>query len=91
MSNRLYMATANGVSHNGRIEESHDGGQTWHLASKGMQVPWPQHMVERFYQSNEELLALLSDGELWSTRLEAIEWHPILPDIKEITAIAAGN
>ena len=87
----LIFGPADGVSHNGRIEESHDGGQTWHLASKGMQVPWPQHMVERFLQVNEELLAVLSNGELWSTRLEAIEWHHILPDIKEITAIAAGN
>jgi hypothetical protein len=48
-------------------------------------------MVERFCQSNEELLAVLSNGELWSTKLKAIEWHHILPDIKGITAIAVGN
>ena len=87
----LIFGPAEGVSHNGRIEESHDGGQTWHLASKGLQVPWPQHMVERFYQLNEELLAVLSNGELWSTKPEAMEWHPILPNIKGINAIASGN
>ncbi|MGD2184539.1 MAG: hypothetical protein PVI71_00370 [Desulfobacterales bacterium] len=87
----LIFGPADGVSFNGRIEESHDGGQTWHLASKGMQVPWPQHMVERFCQSQKELLAVLSNGELWSTKTEALEWHHILSDIKGIHAIAAGN
>ena len=87
----IIFGPADGVSKNGRIEESRDGGQTWNLASKGLDLPWPQHMVERFYQSNEELLAVLSNGELWSTELKAIEWHHILADIKGITAIAAGN
>jgi hypothetical protein len=48
-------------------------------------------MVERFFQSNAELFAILSNGKLWSTKLEAIEWHHILPDIKGVTAIAVGN
>ena len=87
----LIFGPADGVSRNGRIEESHDGGQTWHLASKGMQTPWPQHMVERFFQSNEELLAVLSNGELWSSKPEAIEWHQILGDIKGINAVAADK
>ena len=87
----IIFGPADGVSKNGRIEASHDGGQTWNSASKGLDLPWPQHMVERFCQSNAELLAVLSNGELWSTALEAIEWHHILPDIKGVTAIAVGN
>jgi hypothetical protein len=47
-------------------------------------------MVERFCQSNAELLAVLSNGELWSTALEAIEWHHILSDIEGITSIAVS-
>ena len=87
----IIFGPADGVSKNGRIEASKDGGQTWNSASKGLDLPWPQHMVERFCQSNAELLAVLSNGELWSTALEAIEWHHILPDIKGVTAIAVDN
>jgi photosystem II stability/assembly factor-like uncharacterized protein len=86
----IIFGPADGVSKNGRIEASHDGGQTWNSASKGLDLPWPQHMVERFCQSKEELLAVLSNGELWSTKLEAIEWHHILPDIEGITSIAVS-
>jgi len=73
------------------IWRSVDGGRNWNLASKGLDLPWPQHMVERFCQSNEELIAVLSNGELWSTELEAIEWHHILPDIEGITSIAVSR
>jgi len=48
-------------------------------------------MVERFLQIDEELLAVLSNGELWSTELEEIKWHRILPDVDHITAVATGN
>ena len=88
--NHIIFGPADSVSKNGRIEASHDGGQTWNSASKGLDLPWPQHMVERFCQSKEELLAVLSNGELWSTGLEAIEWHHILPDIEGITSIAVS-
>ena len=87
----ILFGPADGVSRNGRIEESHDGGQTWHSASKVMAIPWPQHMVERFYQVDKELLAVLSNGELWSTQLEKIEWHHLLPDINGVTCVAADN
>jgi hypothetical protein len=32
----IIAGPAEGVSRNGRIEESYDGGQAWHLASDGM-------------------------------------------------------
>ena len=89
-SQHIIFGPADGVSRNGRIEESRDGGQTWQPASEGLEVPWPQHMVERFYQIDTQLLAVLSNGELRSTRLKKIKWHRILPSIKKITAVAAG-
>lgn len=86
----IIFGPADGVSRNGRIEESRDGGQTWQPASTGLETPWPQHMVERFYQTDSQLLAILSNGQLWSTRLKKIEWHHILPELKKVTAVAAG-
>lgn len=60
----LYRS-ADGVSRNGRIEESYDGGQTWHLASDGMMsASWSRHMVERFVQLDNDLFAVLSNGAL---------------------------
>jgi photosystem II stability/assembly factor-like uncharacterized protein len=87
-SNHIIFGPASGVSRGGRIEESHDGGQTWHLASTGLGVPWPRHMVERFFQADRELLTVLSNGELWSARLEQNEWHRLLPDVGRVTSVA---
>lgn len=86
----IIFGPADGVSRNGRIEASHDGGQTWQPAATGMTVPWPQHMLDRFCQADQELLAVLSNGELWSTQLETLDWHRILADRNHITGVAAG-
>jgi photosystem II stability/assembly factor-like uncharacterized protein len=86
----MILGPADGVDRNGRIEETHDGGQTWQPASEGMQVPWQRHMVERFTQVEDELLAVLSNGELWSAALSELEWRRILPQLEHITAAAVG-
>jgi photosystem II stability/assembly factor-like uncharacterized protein len=83
----LILGPADGVDRNGRIEESRDGGETWSPASNGLQVPWRRGMVERFFQANDELLAILSTGQLLSTSLSNIEWNRILPGIGNINAI----
>jgi photosystem II stability/assembly factor-like uncharacterized protein len=88
----IIAGPADGVSRNGRIEESHDGGQTWHLASDGlMPAPWSRHMVERFVQVDDELFAVLSNGELWLKPLNGTKWHRVLPDIPQVKAVAAAN
>ena len=87
----IIFGPADGVSRNGRIEESRDGGRTWHHASNGMAVPWPRHMVERFYQVDNELLAILSNGELLSTRLDKIGWHRVLPEIDQVRSVDISN
>jgi hypothetical protein len=86
----MIAGPADGVSRNGRIEESHDGGKTWHLASAGLAAtPWPKHMVERFVQSDDDLFAVLSNGELWLKRLSESSWQRMLPEINQIKALAA--
>lgn len=83
----IISGPADGVSQNGRIEESFDGGKTWRLASEGLKVPWPQDMVERFMQTDKDLFAVLSNGDLWLKRLGESKWHQILPQIASIKAI----
>jgi hypothetical protein len=83
----MILGPADGVDRNGRIEESRDGGQTWSLASNGLQVPWRRGMVERFFQTGDELFAVLSNGGLLSTSLSTLEWKRILPNIADVNAM----
>jgi hypothetical protein len=82
---------ADGVSRNGRIEASRDGGSSWHPAGDGMTPPWPRQMVERFFKVQDELFAILSNGELWSRKLSGAKWNRALAEIGGVKAIAAGN
>jgi len=84
----LILGPAEGVSSNGRIEESLDGGRTWGPASSGLEVPWRRHMVERFTQIGSELLAVLSNGELLWTQRSPLEWQRILPQAGKVNAVA---
>ena len=85
----LLLGPADGVDAQGRIEETRDGGQTWTPASAGLQTPWRRHMVERFLPVGDELLAVLSNGQLLSAPLAALEWRPILPAVKQAAAAAS--
>jgi photosystem II stability/assembly factor-like uncharacterized protein len=85
----LILGPADWVDSNGRIEETHDGGKTWQAASSGLKVPWRRHMVERFTQIDNELFAVLSNGELLSAPLTSMEWKRILPDVKNVNAVTA--
>lgn len=84
----IVLGPADFVDRLGRIEESQDGGRTWQPASTGMLTPWPRHMVERFYQLDDSLLAVLSNGELLSASLESLHWKRILPDLAAVNAVA---
>ena len=64
----MILGPADGVDRNGRIEMTTDGGRTWLPASAGLKVPWRNSMVERFTQVDDDLLAVLSNGELFSAR-----------------------
>jgi len=83
------LGPADGVSRNGRIEETRDGGKTWRAASRGLNVPWQRHMVERFVQIGDELLAVLSNGALFTTPLASLQWQQILADVKDIAAVTS--
>jgi photosystem II stability/assembly factor-like uncharacterized protein len=90
-SQHIIAGPADGVSRNGRIEESFDGGRTWKAASAGLKIPWPRHMVERFVQTGDNFFAILSNGELRLKPLKQAKWQRVLPEIAGIKAMAAGS
>ena len=83
----LVLGPADSVDRQGRIEQSHDGGKTWQAASTGLHTPWPRHMVERFLQVGNDLLAVLSNGELICASIHSLQWERILPDMNNVTAV----
>ena len=87
----VVLGPADNVETRGRIEQTRDGGETWQLASDGLPVPWPRHMVERFAAAGEELFAVLSNGQLISAPLSGLRWQAVLPEVEEVNAIAAAD
>jgi photosystem II stability/assembly factor-like uncharacterized protein len=87
-SQHMILSPADGVERNGRIESTNDGGLTWTAASKGLDVPWKRGMVERFEQVGNELLAVLSDGQLLEASLKTLEWRRILAEITGVNAVS---
>jgi hypothetical protein len=85
----LILGPADGVDRNGRIEESRDGGLTWSMASNGLQVPWRRGMVERFFQRDSELFAILSNGQVMIAPLSNLEWKRLLPSITGVNAMTS--
>jgi photosystem II stability/assembly factor-like uncharacterized protein len=84
----IVAGPADGVARNGRIEATRDGGKTWRPASEGLEAPWPRHMVERFAQAGETLIAVLSNGELWARGPGSAKWERILSEAGQVKALA---
>jgi photosystem II stability/assembly factor-like uncharacterized protein len=85
----MILGPADSVSRkNGRIEETRDAGATWSRASEGLDLPWPDRMVERFVQVDGNLLAVTSDGRLYEAPLDGLQWRNVLPDLRDIHAVA---
>ncbi len=87
----LILGPADDVDANGRIEQSRDGGLNWEAASMGLKVPWRRHMVERFIQAGEGLLAVLSNGQVLFAELATLDWRPILEEVPDVRAIAVSR
>ena len=85
----LILGPADGVDRNGRVEESRDGGDSWSEASDGLQVPWRRGMVERFFQMQDTLFAVLSNGQLLSASLLTLEWRRVLPAVNHVNAVTS--
>jgi hypothetical protein len=84
----MVFGPADGVSKNGRIEATFDGGASWHQVTDGLDGPWPRHMVERFIGLGDRLLAVLSNGAVVSASLQDLVWQCPLPEIDDVRAAA---
>lgn len=84
----LVLGPAASVSRNGRIEETHDAGQTWKTIHTGTQAPWPNHMIERFNQIDNHLFSVLSNGHLLISRIGEWHWRRIFTETPKIRAIS---
>lgn len=83
----LILGTATSAGANGDIAETRDGGASWDAAATGLEIPWPQDMVERFVQVGDELLAVLAKGRLLAAPLATLEWRQILPEVTGVKAV----
>ena len=85
----LLLGPADGVDYNGRIEETFNDGQSWQPASTGLSVPWSHTMVERFVTLEQDLIAILSNGEVWSARPPQFAWRRIFDEQQLVNAITS--
>ena len=85
----IIFGPARYVGAGGRIEESHDGGQNWTLASEGLEVPWARTMPERITQIGDELMVVLDDGRVLCRSLAEPVWRWLFEDIKSVNAVCA--
>jgi photosystem II stability/assembly factor-like uncharacterized protein len=82
----ILLGPADSVDQRGRIEESRDGGASWFDVSEDIGTPWPDHMVERFLQTEDELLAILSNGEMLISLIDVWKWRRFHPEITGVTS-----
>jgi hypothetical protein len=90
-ADHMVFGPADGVSENGRIEMTCDGGKTWQSADRGLDSPWPHQMVERFLQLGDELIATVSDGRLIASSSGTVHWRALLSEIGDARAVAAAR
>jgi photosystem II stability/assembly factor-like uncharacterized protein len=85
----LIAGPADDISVNGQIEESHDEGWSWHVATAGLPGPWRRSVVERLTSVGEELFAVVANGQLFAAPLATLEWRRVLVDLPEVTGVAS--
>jgi hypothetical protein len=90
-ADHILLGPADGVDRNGRIEESRDGGRTWARVASMQGVVWPRHMVERFTPVGNELLAVLSNGELLRANFPEFTFKRILPEFRSVNSVTEIN
>lgn len=88
----VFAGPARRVGHEGRILASQDGGDTWMLAARGLEIPM-LNMIESFVihpKFPNDVFAITSQGRLLRTRVDHIHWRSIiagLPFVHDIDIV----
>jgi photosystem II stability/assembly factor-like uncharacterized protein len=85
----LIAGPADDISVNGQIEESHDEGWSWRVATAGLPGPWRRAVVERLMPVGGELFAVVANGQLFAAPLATLEWRRVLADLPEVNGVAS--
>ncbi len=83
------IGPARGVDRQGTILETQDAGRNWRQIIDGVEAPWPRTMVERFAPVGDELLSILSNGEIYAAAIGQWQWQRILPEVKGVNAVTS--
>ncbi len=92
----LFAGPARRVGHEGRILASEDGGDTWVLAARGIEIPM-LNMVESFVMPPDlpnDVFLLTSQGRLLRSRIDHIRWRPVamgLPFVRSVDIAATWD
>mgnify|MGYP006282436473 FL=1 len=84
----MILGPADGVSSDGRIEVTRDGGDTWEPAWDGLECPWPDDMVDRFLTADDQIVGILSNGKLIAADPEELQWQRIIETETTVEAAA---
>ena len=74
----------------GRIERSIDDGDTWMLVSDGFKVPM-SNMIERFVGAGSRVVALTSDGAVYTARRGVWMWRALDLGVSSVHAAAVSD
>ena len=88
VATHMVLGPADSVGRGGRIEHSTDGGETWHLLMDNLEEKWPGTMVERFFGTEDELFAVLSNGKILTSRMGEFKWQYLLPGIGKVVMVS---
>jgi photosystem II stability/assembly factor-like uncharacterized protein len=83
----LLAGPARYVGAMGRIERTIDGGDSWTLASDGLRIPMGD-MIERFVSAGSHLLAITSEGALYTAKRGVWIWHALDLGVAPVRAAA---
>jgi len=86
-SDHIIFGPAQQIGAQGSIEETHDGGLTWHPAAGKLDVPWPRTMIERLQPIQGDLFAVLEDGRLLAAPLATPDWKFVLEEVNGVNAV----
>jgi len=87
-----FAGPARRVGHEGRILASENGGDTWTLAARGLEIPM-LNMVDSFVMHPgfpNDVFAITSQGQLLRSRVDYIRWRRVVAGLPFVHSLDIG-